>query len=288
MKTKKILSYLLIAILSFSLVSCVDKSNNGNDGGNTNGGKVSVVKEEAFTTMPEQQLATDYLKEYLTGGDELYQEGMKFFNLYWKDEVDQEFMDKYNLKYEKDKVYNLIDAYNDNNKLYTIAINSNMHGLNCDLTSVITFANKGLMPMVQNYLSDIWEDNKDGEYKLSPEFEKLNPKKHVQKYLKENKIELIEIIYPTKANGLEQISGSTVMNVPVVFKGKQDGKEFSKTINLDFYFVVNNDLRTGNPEDTSPNNFEIMGVNISSDTKELNGYNYHFNYENALKDFGIK
>lgn len=288
MKTKKILSYLLVGILSFSLVSCGDKSNNGNGGQNTNGENVSVVKEEAFTTMPEQQLATDYLKEYLQGGDELYQEGMKFFNLYWKDEVDQEFIDKYNLSYENNKVYELSELYNINSKLFTIAMNSNRHGLNCDLTDPVTFANKGLMPVVQNYLSDIWEDNKDGEYTLSPEFKELNPKKYVQKYLKENKIELTEVVYPTKANGLEQISGATVMNVTVTFKGTQDGKEFSKTLNLDFYFVANTNLRTGTPEDVSPSNFEIMGVNISSDTKELNGYNYHFNYENALRDFGIE
>lgn len=77
------------------------------------------------------------------------------------------------------------------------------------------------------------------------------------------------------------------MNVPVIIEGKQDGKDFSKKVNLDFYFVVTNSLRTGTPEETSPSTFEIMRVNISSDKKELNGYNYHFDYENAVKDFGI-
>ena len=238
--------------------------------------------------MPEQQLVTDYLKEYLQGRDELYQDGFSFENLYWSDKENNELIEKYNLSYEKEKIYKFKELKEMNENLYIVAINSNYHGLNCDLTNPVTFANKGLMPMVQNYLSDIWEDNKDGEYKLSPEFEQLNPKKHVQKYLKENKIELTEVVYPTKANGLEQISGATVMNVTVTFKGTQDGKEFSKTLNLDFYFVVNQNLRNGEKQEVTPNVFEIMGVNISSDTKELNGYNYHFNYENALKDFGIE
>ena len=288
MKVKNILSYLLIGLVSFSLVSCGDKSNNGNGDKNTNGENVSVVKEEAFTTMPEQQLVTDYLKEYLQGGDQLYQDGVNFKKLYWDDVVNEGLISKYDLSYEQGKIYDLNELYAINPKLYSVAINFIKHGVNCDLTDSVTFANKGLMPMVQNYLSDIWEDNKEGEYKLSPEFEQLNPKKHVQKYLKENKIKLTEIVYPTKANGLEKISGATVMNVTVTFKGTQNGKEFSKTLNLDFYFVVTKEIRNGFEEKASPQSFEIMGVNISSDTKELNGYNYHFNYENALKDFGIE
>ena len=48
-------------------------------------GKVEVVKEEAFTTIPEQQLPTDYLKDYLKNQDELYKDGKAFKDLYWGD-----------------------------------------------------------------------------------------------------------------------------------------------------------------------------------------------------------
>lgn len=155
-------------------------------------------------------------------------------------------------------LYKIVDIYNLNSKLYNVAINFKTFGLNCEKTDIV--------------LSLI---------------SKTTSKKHVQNYLKENRIEISKIIYPTSTNGFESISGSAVMNVPVIIEGKQDGKDFSKKVNLDFYFVVTNSLRTGTPEETSPSTFEIMGVNISSDKKELNGYNYHFDYENAVKDFGI-
>ena len=197
-------------------------------------------------------------------------------------------MDKYNLK-QFEGEYLLKDIYELNSKLYTVAINYNEHGLNADATSASDFANKGLMPMVQNYLSDVWMDNKDGDYRLSPEFNNLNPKKHFQKYLKENNIEIADITYPTIANGVERISGATVINVPIKIEGTQDGKGFSKDINVELYFVVTKEIREGSEykfDDIT--NFEIMGVNISSDKKDLNGFNYKFDYANALKDFGIQ
>lgn len=287
MNKKRLISLVLGGLLSVSLISCGGKTNeNGNDNTNSNSGKVEVIKEEAFATIPEQQLVTDYLKEYLQGGDELYQEGLTFKKLYWDDIIDEELMAKYDLK-QFDGEYKIVDIYNLNEKLYNVAINYNTFGLNCEKRDIALFANKDLMPSVQNYLSDVWENFEDGEYKLSPEFEKLNPKKHVQNYLKENKIEISQIVYPTSANGFESISGSVVMNVPVLVEGTQNGEKFSKKVNLDFYFVVTNGLRTGTPEEVSPSNFEIMGVSISSDKKELNGYNYHFDYENAVKDYGI-
>lgn len=291
MRKRKLLSCLLIGLLSFTLVACGDKptgGDNGSSGGSTSSGKVDVIKEEAFTTLPEQQLATEYLKEYLKGGDALYKDGVAFKQLYWDDKDNQDLISKYNLSYEKGKVYELSELNSINSKLYTTAINYNYHGLNTDKTSPVDFANKGLMPMVQNYISDVWMDNKDGDYRLSPEFNNLNPKKHFQKYLKENKIEIKDIKYPTAANGLEKVAGATVMNVPIYIKGTQDGKEFTKNINVDFYFVVNEDIRKGENQDVKPEVFEIMGVNISSDTNEQTGYNYKFNYENALKGFGIE
>lgn len=113
MRKRKLLSCLLIGLVSFSLVSCGNKSNNGNGEQGTNNEKTKVIKEEALTTMPEQQLVTDYLKEYLQGGDKLYQEGMKLFNLYWKDKVDQEFIDKYNFK-QFEGEYKIKDIYDVN------------------------------------------------------------------------------------------------------------------------------------------------------------------------------
>ena len=291
MRKRKLLSCLLIGLLSFTLVACGDKptgGDNGSSGGSTSSGKVDVIKEEAFTTLPEQQLSTEYLKEYLKGGDALYKDGVAFEKLYWSDKDNPELISKYNLSYEKGKVYKFTELKEINEKLYTTAINYNYHGLNAEATSSVDFANKGLMPMVQNYISDVWMDNKDGDYRLSPEFNNLNPKKHFQKYLKENKIEIKDIKYPTNANGLEKVAGSTVMNVPIYIKGTQDGKEFTKNINVDFYFVVNENLRNGEKQDVKPEVFEIMGVNISSDTNEQTGYNYKFNYENALKGFGIE
>ena len=87
---------------------------------------------------------------------------------------------------------------------------------------------------------------------------------------------------------MQQIAGATVVNVPLIIRGTQDKKEFTKKINVDFYFVLNTESRNGNIVDTNVNYFEIMGVNISSDKNELNGFNYHFNTQNALKDFKIQ
>ena len=290
MRKRKLLSCLLIGLLSFTLVACGDKptsGDGGSNGGTTSSGKVEVVKEEAFTTLPEQQLATEYLKEYLKGGNELYQDGIKFKELYWDDKVDQGFMDKYNLKqFEGD--YSIKDIYNLNNKLYATSINTLISSGNINESDTVTFANKTLMPLIQNYISDVWMDNKDGDYRLSTEFNNLNPKKHFQKYLKENKIEIKDIKYPTTANGLERISGATLINVPVYIKGTQDGKEFTKDINIDIYFTVSKEIREGRKYDINDKNFEIMGVSISSDKNEQTGFNYKFNYENALKGFGIQ
>ena len=292
MRKRKLLSCLLIGLLSFTLVACGDKptgGDNGSSGGSTSSGKVDVIKEEAFTTLPEQQLATEYLKEYLKGGDELYQDGIKFKELYWDDKNNPELIEKYNLKCEVGAKHNLIDAYNDNSKLYATTINTLIASKNYNVSDSYSFANKTLMPLVQNYLSDVWMDNKDGDYRLSPEFNNLNPKKHFQKYLKENNIEIADITYPTIANGVERISGATVINVPIKIEGTQDGKGFSKDINVELYFVVTKEIREGSEykfDDIT--NFEIMGVNISSDKKDLNGFNYKFDYANALKDFGIE
>ena len=291
MRKRKLLSCLLIGLLSFTLVACGDKptgGDNGSSGGSTSSGKVDVIKEEAFTTLPEQQLSTEYLKEYLKGGDALYKDGVAFEKLYWSDKDNPELISKYNLSYEKGKVYKFTELKEINEKLYTTAINYNYHGLNAEATSSVDFANKGLMPMVQNYISDVWMDNKDGDYRLSPEFNNLNPKKHFQKYLKENKIEIADITYPTIANGVERISGATVINVPIKIEGTQDGKGFSKDINIEIYFTVSKEIREGGEYDSRDKNFEIMGVNLSSDKKDLNGFNYKFDYTNALKDFGIE
>ena len=46
-----------------------------------------------------------------------------------------------------------------------------MANLLSNQTDITIFVNKGLVPMTQNYLSDVWMDKKDGDYKLSPEFE---------------------------------------------------------------------------------------------------------------------
>jgi len=110
----------------------------------------------------------------------------------------------------------------------------NEHALILDEISDLKFENKHLMLNVQNYLADIWMNTKDGEYKISPEFEEENPKSAFQSYLKENKIEIKKIEYPTVANGLQRIAGTTILNVPVTIKWAQNGEEFTKNLNLDF------------------------------------------------------
>lgn len=288
MKKTKLLSIILASVLSISLISCGGaKTENGGTNSNDSHNE-SVNVEEAFTTIPEQQLVTDYLKENLQGGEELYQEGRDFKKLYWEDIINEELMTKYDLKqFEGD--YNIIDLYNLNKELYNVAININVLNQNAEKSGdIAVLANKDMIPFVQNYLSDIWEGKEDGEYNLSPEFEELKPKKEFENYLKKNDIKITKITYPTSANGFESIAGATVMNVTVGIEGTQDGKDFSKELSLDFYFVVTNSFRTGTPQEISPSNLEIMGVNLSSDkNSDLNGYNYNFDYENAMKDFGI-
>lgn len=283
MNKNKLISFALIGLLSLSLVSCGDKSNKQN---NSNSDKVEMTGE-VFENIPEQNLVTDYLKENLKGGDELFKDGISFKKLYWDDVMDKGLISKYNLSYEENTVYDIKDVSTKYPELYCIAINAIIASGNENEKDAAFFANKTLMPYVQNYLSDVWENDKDGEYKLAPEFEKLNPKKEFENYLKRNKIEITNIVYPTTANGLQKIAGSTVMNVPVIVEGYQNEERFSRKVNLDFFFTVSQDIRKGEQYDSKDKNFEIMGVNISSDKKDLNGYNYHFDYENSIKDYGI-
>lgn len=270
MKNKKLIGCLLIGLLTFSLVGC--------------GNKVKVAKEDAFTTIPEQKLVTDYLVENLKNNDEFFKDGKTFSDLYFGGLNDTDLISKYSLNVEKGKVYSKKESYNINSKLFNLSQNfimSNNGG------NPVTLAKKDLLPQIQNYLSDVWENKKDGDYSLSPEFKEKNSKEYFQKYLKENKIEITKITYPDTAKQFTRLAGCNVSTVIITIEGTQNKKAFTKELGLDFYFVAPVVVREGNIPDSNTETLEIMGVSISTENAD-SLIHYKLNVEETLKNFGVE
>ena len=158
---------------------------------------------------------------------------------------------------------------------------SNKHG------NPITLAKKDLLPQIQNYLSDVWENKKDGDYSLSPEFKEKNSKEYFQKYLKENKIEITKITYPDTAEQFTRLAGCNASTVIVTIEGTQNEKAFTKELGLDFYFVSPVIVREGNVPDSDTESLEIMGVSISTENVDKLDF-YNLNVEETLKNFGVE
>ena len=175
MKKRKIISILLVSLLALSVIGCGNAASKGGES-TSKETVVDVVKEEAFTTIPEEKLVTDYMKKSLSHEDSFVEDAAKFSNLYINDTIDNDLIKKYNLEYDPKIVYKAEDLHTKytelfeagRTRLYTVFHEKKEGGE--------VFVNKKLGKQIIGYISDIWKDEKNTDYVLAKEFEKLNPK----------------------------------------------------------------------------------------------------------------
>lgn len=280
MKKKQIISILLTIALAVSVSGCGNAASKGGES-TSQQTAADIVKEEAFTTIPEEKLVTDYMKDNLSGEDML-QDGIDFINLYYFDKSNSgtdKLISKYNLDYVPKATYTGAGLYSKYPKLFQIGITRLFANIHEKKESIDTLVNSKLGTQIVNYLSDAWMNEANDKYSLAPEFKEKNPKEIFQKYLKENKINITDIHYPAIASGFNYVAGANVSTVKVTIKGIQDKKPFEKTLALDFYFVANKDIRTGvhDNDQISDKDFEIMAV--STGTVPADQFNTSFKYD---------
>jgi hypothetical protein len=284
MEKRKIISILLVSLLALTAIGC-GKTENKTVESTDKQAVTDVVKEEAFTTVPEEKLVTDYMKKSLSHEDSFVQDGAKFSNLYVNDTVDNDLIKKYNLEYDPKVIYKTEDLHSKYPELYEAGVTKLFTMFHIQKESDDVFVNKKLGKQISSYISDVWKGEKNTDYVLAKDFEKLKPKDIFQTYLKENKIEIKEIIYPTFVTGFNDVPGAEVATVKVTIKGTQNKKEFEKTLTLDFYFAPNDEIKNGHKKDDklSDKDFEIMAV--STGTVPADKFKTFFKYDiNAARE----
>ena len=288
MKKKQIISILLISTLALlSVVGC------GNAAGmrleSTSSQAADVIKEEAFTTIPEEKLVTNYMKTKLSQEDSFEQDSVDFINLYVNDKMNKSLISKYNLEYDPKTVYKLIDLHSKYPELFESGITRLYTLFNQQTYGQDEFVNKKLLKKINGYLSDVWNNEKNNDYILAKEFSEKNPKETFQKYLLENKIEVKNITYPTFVTGFNFVPGADVATVKVTIKGIQDKDSFEKNLAIDFYFSPSDEIKNGikNDDKLSDKDFEIMAV--STGTVPADRFDTFFKYDisKAKEKFGI-
>lgn len=266
MKIKRILSILLISTLALTAVGC-GKSSKTNDENviQTSTQSATVNKEEAFTTIPENNLVDDYVKDPSLQDKALLKDGIAFNNLYGADKPNPELISKYNLDYAPNTGYALTDLYKKYPVLFQIGMNSLFTQFHTDTDGYETFINKTLGTQTVNYLSDVWMNKKNDGYNLADEFKDKNPKEVFQKYLKDNNIKITDMTYPSKVTEYKALTGANYITVDATVKGTQNKKDFENTLELQFYFIPSKDIRTGVKKDDklSDKDFEIRAVYLN-------------------------
>lgn len=290
MKRKQIISILLSITLALSVVGCGNVTNKGEESVSQRI-EADVTKEEAFTTIPEEKLVTDYMKKQLAHDVSFIEDGNQFINLYFFDKqpTDSTLISRYGLEYNTQTIYNAKDLHSKYADLYDAGMTTLYTQLHIKNETGDKFVNNKLIKQIVGYLSDIWNSQKNDDYVLAEEFKEKNPNETFQKYLKENDIEIKDITYPTFVTGFNYVVGADVATVKVNIKGTQNKKEFEKTFALDFYFAPSKDIRTCVKLDDklSDKDFEIMAV--STGTVPADQFDTFFKYDisKAKEKFGI-
>lgn len=268
MNVKRIISILLIGAMALTVVGCGNskKGAENNKSQSSTSADTTVTKEEAFTTIPENKLVEDYVKNPSLQDKTLLQDGEHFLMLYYNDKPDNDLIKKYNLDYTKDVVYKSTDIANKYPELFEIGMNSLYTQMHEDKETTDTFLNKTLGTQIINYLSNVWMNEKNDGYSLADEFKEKNPKDTFQNYLKDNNIKISNITYPEVVKEYKKLTGTDYVSVNVTIKGTQNKKDFEKKIRVGFYFVPNKDIRMGTKTENntiSNNDFEIRAVYLT-------------------------
>lgn len=256
---KRILSLLLVGAAMISLFTGCGKATKGEESISTNSSeKVEVVREDAFETIPENALIPEFIKSRYVNNDELLKDYRHFYIAMWCadkffTEEEQAVLDKYGLSRD---VSTLKESYDKNPEFYEGAINYVMTTRMKDVERVPYM--KELIVKAQDYLANTLLDEQN-ELDLSKEFKELNPEAFVKKYLKSNKIEIINVVFPQDLSGIFFRAGTTILSLEVTIEGEQDGIKFSKTKMYDFHFAASEDIRTGSDLRVL-DNAEIMAV----------------------------
>lgn len=259
MNKKRILSIVLAGIMSMGIFVGCGKSEEGSKGDTSQTTtKVDVVKESAFETVPENKLVPKYVKDAMANDESIIKDFSTFFDYYiLEKQVDghEELVKKYNLPKLEDTEH-VRDLQKANPEFYNFAVTHVLAAGQKELETA-KYA-KSLNSMAQDYIANTLM-GEDVEVKMAKEFKELNPQKQVKKYLKENKIEIENIIYPQEYENFHMGKGVNIMSLKFIIEGKQDGKSFSKEKVYDFYFIASEDIRNG-ADWRKENNCEIIAV----------------------------
>ena len=264
MKTKRLLSILLISTVALTAIGC-SNTKKGTDETTTQSTSTEVTKEKAFTTIPENKLVEDFVNGSKLHDKTLLNDGVSYINLYFNDKMDNDLIKKYSLEYDPNKKYKLEDLHSNNSELYEIGINTLYTQFYTNNNQYDSFINTTLGKQAVNYLADVWMNEKSDGYNLSDEFKEKNPKDTFQKYLKENNIKITNITYPSQMTNYTILTGSNMVTAHVTVKGTQNKKTFEEELSVDFYFIPSKDIRTGIKKDdkVSDKDFEIRAVYLN-------------------------
>lgn len=238
MKKKKFLTILMASMLIVGTLGGCSVSNP------VSSTKIEVKKENAFDTVPENKLVPKFVTERYKKNDELrgdYEtitQGIIFGN---ETENLEEVKSKLGINAEPLK-YTLKGLYEDNKDFYS-GFAHYITTKSVNPSEATKYANEMLL-IAQDYLANtlMGEEN---EVSLAPEFKELEPEKYVKKYLKENDIEITNVVYPQRWNNIHIGVGSTIIDGKVTIEGTQKGKKFRVEKIYNFHFTATEDIRTG-------------------------------------------
>lgn len=268
---KRILSVLLIGLLSTTVLGCNTKNSSSNS--NIDKTEIKVTKEEAFETVPEDNIMPKFVYERYQKNEELLKDYEILVTGLFADNKDVEGLEETAKKYNIDiNAKKCIDAYNCNPDFYKGLVQYAMARL-VDQTEMSNFT-KQMVLQAQNYLAYTLMGEKN-DVVLAPEFKELNPKEYIQKYLKDNDIEITNIVYPQDWTELYFGAGSNVMGMEVTIEGTQNGKEFNVTKLYNFHYTCKQDIREG-ASIRLDDSVAIIGVTdncFKTDYKKYNNFN---------------
>lgn len=274
MKKIQILSLVLVGMLSFGVLEgCSSKQDKEST-------TVSSIQAEEGKTLAiaENSIIPTFVTSRYGDYSSLVQDYVNGVYTFRDGKTNNEFAEKYGYQeLVKKETCTCKDAQQINPEFYE-GFSTFLYFQSIDKLQHPT-AQKYYLQQIQNYLQDTLLDEKNDGYVLADDFSKLNPKKVVQDYLKENKIKITDIQYPDDSICFDSTgTGTSMLTVSVPIKGTKDGKTFSDIIKYDFHFVVSKDLREGaNFDGENIDKGEIMAVTNSfhSDTiGKIGGFDY--------------
>lgn len=242
MKNFKILSLILVGTFTLGVLGGCDLKKS-----DTSSSVVESVQVESGNTIgiAESTIVPSNLANRFADYKNVYEDYSTGVNLFKSDIVNQEYVDKYGFQHLVDKGTYLLEEIQQVNPEYYDGF-STTFWLQCMNPFTRYDLEKTYLSQIQNYLDDVYLNKDNTGYILSSDYSSLNPKQVVQKYLKDNKIKISDIIYPDEVVYSDfTMVGTYAITVDVTFKGTKNKKDFEDVVRFDFYFVAPKDIREG-------------------------------------------